>query len=250
MDTLRIILIIFGVMLVAGIYLVDRLRQRKAREVQRTIAEVPLADELGNFQVDENDIPPEAWLGMTFKAQRHATINEDELRGIKVHGDDENISEPNTQATAPSTESEAKSEEQSQVNDNSSVIILTLIAQKGKRIRGPVMLRALKDAGLFFGDMDIFHYVEKEGEEPLFSVASILEPGRFVLSELAEFETPGIAMFMSLPTSLPGGEALHIMLSKARQLGAQLNATLCDGQRQPLSDEMLAWLEKKAKEVD
>jgi hypothetical protein len=36
------------------------------------------------------------------------------------------------------------------------------------------------------------------------------------------------------------------MLQKARQLGAQLNAVLCDGQRQPLNDETLAEMEKKA----
>ncbi len=246
MDTLRIILILFGALLVAGIYLVDRLRQRKADEARRTIVEPPLADELGNFQVNESDIPPEAWLGMTFKAQRHGIINDDELSGLKGLGDEKEAGEPPTATTAPSAESEAEPQQ----DKTSEVIVLTLLAQKGKQIRGPVMLRALKDAGFFYGDMDIFHYVEREGDEPLFSVANILEPGRFIMSELAEFQTPGIAIFMGLPTSQPGGEALHIMLTKARQLGAQLNATLCDGQRQPLSAEMLGWLEKRAKQAD
>ncbi len=249
MDTLRIILILFGILLVAGIYLVDVLRSRKARAPKPIIEEPPIADELGNFEVTEDDIPPEAWLGMTFTARRQELLDDDHLRGLKGIGD-EPVPEPVEPSTRPHSETESESESKpAQQADPGSVIVLTLIAPKGKPIRGPLLLRALKDAGLYYGDMDIFHYVEREGDEPLFSVANILEPGRFVISEMAEFSTPGIALFMSLPTSLPGGEALRIMLSKARQLDAQLNATLCDGQRQPLSDEMLAWLEMKAKRV-
>lgn len=253
MDTLRIILVVLGILLVAGIYLVDVLRSRKARAEKQIFEEPPIADELGNFEVSEEDIPPEAWLGMTFSARRQERLDDEHLRSLKGLGDepDAEPSDPATQPqSAPQTESKSESEPQSmQQSDPGSVIVLTLIAPKNKPIRGPLLLRALKDAGLFFGDMDIFHYVEREGDQPLFSVANILEPGRFVISEMAEFSTPGIALFMSLPTSLPGGEALRIMLSKARQLDAQLNATLCDGQRQPLSDEMLAWLEKKAKQA-
>lgn len=249
MDTLRIILIVFGILLVAGIYLVDVLRFRKARAEKQIFEEPPIADELGNFQVTEDDIPPEAWLGMTFTARRQELLDDDHLRGLKGIGD-----EPDAESVEPSTQTYSETESEPEAKpaqaDPASVIVLTLIAPKGKPIRGPLLLRALKDAGLFFGDMDIFHYVEREGDEPLFSVANILEPGRFVLSEMAEFSTPGIALFMSLPTSLPGGEALRIMLSKARELDAQLNVTLCDGQRQPLSDEMLAWLEKKAGSVE
>lgn len=250
MDTLRIILIVLGIALVAGIYLFDVWRSRKAREALRPVElEPPLAEELGNFQVDESDIPPEAWLGMTFSARRQERLDDEHLRGLKGIGDEPDSS---TVVPSPQTQTEVRSEaeaETTQQTEPSSVIVLTLNMQNGKKMRGPLLLRALKDAGLHFGEMGIFHYVEREGDEPLFSVANILEPGRFVLSEMAEFSTPGIALFMTLPTSLPGGEALRIMLSKARELGAQLNATLCDGQRQPLSDEMLAWLEKKARQV-
>lgn len=250
MDTLRIILVILGILLVAGIYLLDLLRSRKAQAPKAIIEEPPIADELGNFEVSEDDIPPEAWLGMTFSARRQERLDDEHLRGLKGLGDEVEV-EPVEQSPAQhnETQSETHTEPAQQANPG-AVIVLTLIAQKNKPIRGPLLLRALKDAGLFYGDMDIFHYVDREGDEPLFSVANILEPGRFVLSEMAEFSTPGIALFMSLPTSLPGGEALRIMLSKARQLDAQLNATLCDGQRQPLSDEMLEWLEKKARQVD
>ncbi len=243
MDALRISLIILGVLLVVGIYLADRMRERKVREAQKSAVEPPLVDQLGDFHVSEDDIPPEAWLGMTFSAQRHDVIDEKQLQSFRDVDKEDSVDDAVQQP-------EVSSQEQQDTNqsepDKGSVIILTLVADKGKRIRGPLLLRALKDAGLFFGDMDIFHYVEREGSVPLFSVANILEPGRFVLSEMAEFSTPGIALFMSLPTTLPGDEALRIMLHKARELGAQLNATLCDGQRQPLSDEMLVWLKKKA----
>jgi len=254
MESLRTILIVLGILLVAGIYLADWLRRYKARPPRPTIDEFDVSDEGMTvpdepepFQLQDSDIAPEEWLGMTFSAQRHATIDEEQLSSLKGLGDEPD-DEPVSLSAEPVTETETATNTRAPA-EPATVIVLTLTTSKSKPIRGPLLLRALKDAGLYFGDMDIFHYVEHEGSEPLFSVANILEPGRFVLSEMAEFNTPGIALFMSLPTILPGEEALRIMLRKARELGAQLNATLCDGQRQPLSDEMLATLEEKAKQV-
>ncbi|MGM0593318.1 MAG: cell division protein ZipA C-terminal FtsZ-binding domain-containing protein, partial [Pseudomonadota bacterium] len=73
-----------------------------------------------------------------------------------------------------------------------------------------------------------------------------LEPGRFILSEMAQLETPGVALFMQLPAVIPGTEALQLMLEKAQQLAEQLGAELCDGQRQPLDEEAVTALEKRA----
>jgi cell division protein ZipA len=183
---------------------------------------------------------PDEWVGKAFTANRNDALDDSQLEELKGLGGDEPPAEPELAATEP-----AKSEEAPAAQPE-EVIVLTVLAQGRKKLRGPLLLKALQDCGLNHGDMDIFHYHVEGHDTPLFSVANVLEPGRFVLSEIAQLETPGVALFMQLPTVMPGAEALQLMLEKARQLAAQLGAELCDGQRQPLDDEAAAALEKRA----
>lgn len=255
MDQLRIILIVLGIVLVAGIWIADRIRRRRAMKPSSDWNEIESYNEDAVSEEDmypslDDQTNPDEWVGKAFSAKRHDVLDDAHLEGLKGMASDGSVpeqqipildevvefAEPQPSAT-PETEQDAQPEE---------VIVLTLLAEQGKRLRGPLLLKALQECGLSHGDMEIFHYSIEGHSEPMFSVANVLEPGKFVLSEMAQMETPGIALFMRLPTQMPGSEALQQMLHKARQLGAQLNANLCDGQRQPLDDATLAQLEARA----
>jgi cell division protein ZipA len=70
------------------------------------------------------------------------------------------------------------------------VFSLYVLAPTGVPFRGPILLGALADAGLEFGDMQIFHcYEEQDGQQLLFSLASVREPGIFDLSAMHDFTT-------------------------------------------------------------
>ncbi len=256
MEQLRIILIILGLLLVLGIWLVDRIRRQ--RRLMRPPEDWDAIDsynedavsEEDSFPTAQKDLNPDEWVGKAFTAKRHDVLDDAQLEGL--HGmagstadleqeipvlDDVVVFDEPQQARGTSQQNAVPQE---------TVIVLTLLAPKGKPLRGPLLLKALQDSGLEHGNMDIFHYHAGGSSEPLFSAANVLEPGKFILSEIAQMETPGIALFMRLPNQLAGSDALNLMLQKARQMGAQLNATLCDGQRQPLNDKALAEMEEKA----
>jgi len=254
-EQLRIILIILGILLLAGIWLAERIRRRR-----RLMQKPDDWDAIDSYNEDavslEDTFPaaeetphPDEWVGQAFTAKRHDVLDDEQLEGLRgLGGSDSEVEEAVASGETVTEKTDTKPQRQTAEKPMPAeeVIVLTLLAQKGKKLRGPLLLKALQECGLEHGEMDIFHYPIEGHSEPLFSIANVLEPGRFVLSEMAELETPGIALFMRLPAPLPGDEALKLMLQKARQLGAQLNASLCDGQRQPLDDKALAETEKRA----
>lgn len=248
MEQLRIILIVLGVLLVAGIWLAERIRRRRS-EPPRHWNELELdeehdVDEVQRFSTDEAGPMPDEWVGKAFSARRHDVLDDEQLESLKGLGSDDEAGVEETAAPAGGGGQEGVATPAPMPAEE--VIVLTLLAPQGRQLRGPLLLKALQEAGLAHGDMEIFHYAVEGHREPLFSVANILEPGRFVLAEMAQLETPGVALFMRLPAVMPGDEALKLMLQKAHQMAAQLNASLCDGQRQPLDDKALTALEKRA----
>lgn len=267
MDTLRIILILLGVLLVLGIYLVDRIRRQRAARPPHDWHKIDGYNEEAvsteeHIAEAERSPDPGEWVGKAFVARRSEQIDESQLAGLKGMADlddgeleaippmhAERITAADLDDAAPRQRIVAgqpsSSDREQQQELAEQVVVLTLMATEGTRLRGTRLLKALQDSGLQHGDMEIFHFTPEGQRQPLFSAANILEPGRFVLSEMAQMETPGIALFMQLPGPVPNHEALQLMLQRARQIAASLGATLCDGQRQPLDDKALTALERR-----
>jgi len=246
MDTLRIILIVFGLLLVVGIYLYDRLKRRRAAQEQSwgDLEADESGEELGSFSTDGGALPDE-WVGksVTISAKRNEQLSDEHLDGLKGLGATEEEIEPQSMSlTSVETTAEVKQCEPQQ----EEVFVFTLMAGEDNYFSGPLLLKVLLESGLHHGDMGIFHYQLAGSEAALFSVANILEPGSFELAKIASLQTPGLALFMRLPTLIEGGKALQILLIHAKQMAAQLSGTLCDAQRRPLDDDALESLQQKA----
>lgn len=235
MDTLRIILIVLGIALVAGIWLADRLKRRMPKRERHWSASDldAIADDTGAAFTAREEPLAEGWVdrSVSLSARRNEPLPEEQLEGLKGLG-----REPDDGAAAAHPE-----------QPDEAVVVLTVMAGEGKRFTGPWLLKVLQEIGLEHGEMGIFHYRLAGKQEPLFSVANILEPGRFDLAEIVTLETPGVALFMRLPAVVAGELALQTLLQKSRQMAAQLSGTLCDGQRRPLGEEKLAELEQLAR---
>ncbi|MCW9088931.1 MAG: cell division protein ZipA [Gammaproteobacteria bacterium] len=259
MPELRIILLVLGAVLVLGIYLADRYRRRRARRSEYW-SDAALDDENlatgGEDDLAEEHLADHEWVGQAFSARRDAVIDEVQLEGLKGLANSEKDTpapeEPplyGSRVPAEVVKDELSGGDKPQANKPTSsqeqVIVLTLMAAEGTVLRGTRLLKALQDNGMRHGEMEIFHFTPEGMGRPLFSAANILEPGRFDLSEMAQLETPGIALFMQLPGPISNSEALKLLLQKARQIAAALGATLCDGQRRPLDDKGLAELEQR-----
>lgn len=113
------------------------------------------------------------------------------------------------------------------------VLILNIMAPDGDYFEGNDLLRVLLSSGLRFGDMNIFHYhCGDVGEGPvLFSLANIVVPGTFDMSDMEDFTTPGISLFLALPAEVEALKAFDTLLSTARYIAEQLGGELKDENR-------------------
>ena len=250
MDILRTILIVVGILLIAGIYLAEPIKRRwqqyqqnRATDHDTDVDDFDSDEALGLKHRYEQDVLPDEWVGEAYIVRRDDSLNSDSLEELKGLG---RGTEPSSDDLYLDTDDQPDEPGDEYVRQPEEVIVLTLMAPQGKRFRGTLLLKSLQDAGLHHGDMDIFHYTTEGQPHSLFSVANILEPGHFILSEMVQMETPGIALFMQLPASVDGDQAWQVMRGCAEQMAASLHGSLCDAQRRPLDEEGLLLLQHQA----
>jgi cell division protein ZipA len=265
MDTLRIILILGGVLLLLGIYLWEHFKTRK-KEEQESWEDIEIESDVGeNERIDtslDNGNPfDDDWEVVPISAHRETTASDDsldDLKGISAAGSEEDIDENHVAAGATSQAEEHAVEEaleeqlpvtdeKEQTQADEEVIILSLMAGEGTTFNGMQLLDAMELCGLSHGEMDIFHYTDLESGKPLFSVANVLEPGNFDLQSMGELETPGLALFMQLPAPVDGEKALLTFVQQAKRLKEQLSGTLTDSQRRELTRDTLEELKTTAR---
>jgi cell division protein ZipA len=131
------------------------------------------------------------------------------------------------------------------------IVTVNVVATGNERILGADLVVAADKAGLEYGHKGIFHrLVEgKPGLGPVFSVANMLQPGSFDLSQVSELSTTGLSFFMTLPGPLPALDAWDAMLPTAQRMAELLGAQILDGEHNALGrqriahirDELRAW---------
>ena len=217
MENMRWILLLIGVLLVVGIYLVGRLqlRETKPRKRRRPVGRLLRKTEpaLGGEAMDRFSVDEPGYM-------------------------DELLSEDDAAARQPATDIHRKP---AGLPPPDKVFSVFVTAPTSVPFRGPVLLGALAAAKLEFGDMQIFHRIELlDGQEKvLFSLANIREPGTFDLSAMEEFTTEGLALFMQIPCAVEAGRAFDAMIESARILADNLDGHVCDARRSALTQQTI-----------
>lgn len=113
------------------------------------------------------------------------------------------------------------------------VIIINVMAKSDAQIEGKDLLQILLKQGMRLGEMSIFHrHADTNGKGPvMFSMANMLKPGTFSMSEMEDFTTPGVSFFMQIPNNLGNMHCFDEMLSTAEALQNELDVLLKDENR-------------------
>src|SRR5690606_15479373 len=117
------------------------------------------------------------------------------------------------------------------------LIVLNVLAPKGKPFTGPGVVEALRSRGLRYGQMNIFHRVDPLTRGTLYSRASVVEPGTFDLSDLERFRSPGICFFMQVPGPEQPLEVFEDMLKAARDVAVRVGGEVKDEQRSVMTGQ-------------
>lgn len=133
-------------------------------------------------------------------------------------------------------------EEKPSAPASSGVICLNIRAPEGEAFVGEGLVGLLRNVGMYFGEMSIFHYeLERDGDFfPVFSLASAFEPGSFNLDTIDGYMTPGLTLFMEIDAVDNPREVFEIMINTTRTIADALQGIVCDDKWVPLTDETLA----------
>ena len=103
---------------------------------------------------------------------------------------------------------------------------------------GQPLLELLLDAGMTFGDMDIFHRLNQAGDQQ-FSLANAVEPGIFNMATIDQFTTPGVTLFMRVHELSEPLKVLDEMLSVADAIALELGGEVRDETRSVMTPQTI-----------
>lgn len=132
------------------------------------------------------------------------------------------------------------------------VLIVTLYvrARDNRMISGLNLLDAAIKAGLRFGEMKIFHRRYRSENQAVFSMANITRPGNFDPAGWNSFETPGVSLFMRLPGPLSALDGWDAMLATGQRLAEILDADLLDDTQCLLTRQRISQIREQMREFD
>ena len=125
------------------------------------------------------------------------------------------------------------------------ILALRVTAAASSPFDGRSLREAITAAGLEFGRYKVFHRLHADGE-PVFSLASLKEPGTFDPATMDGLSYRGVAMFAVLPGPLAPALALEQMLEAARAIAERLGGALQDDRGAPLSVARIEQLRAEA----
>lgn len=134
-------------------------------------------------------------------------------------------------------ESLPQTEEPEQIESevHTDMITLYVVAAEGEQFYGAYILQCLEALGFEYGEYQIFHrhqHLGNNNSPVIFSIANMMQPGVFDLSQIQDLSTIGLVIFMHLPTEGNPQTNLRLMLQSTERLANALNGFVLNENRE------------------
>ena len=221
-NTIRLILIVVGALLVLALFLWER--SRRAGD----------ADEDDDYE--EADAPYGLSTGK--REPRLGRVADEEC----VDDSDRARSGGSPAAQSRQLESESESYPDEDLDadmpaDVEPLLIQLSVSARREPFAGPELMDAADICGLRPGRMDIFHCLDEFDHDTriYFSMANMVKPGTFPFDGMEDFSTPGLMLFAQLDGRPEDITILEEMIATARKLASELDGEVLDETRRPLT---------------
>ena len=269
MDAFRWILLAVGVAVVIAVYLLGRSRRRdNAMPPLRSSYDLPAVnvdedgwvDGVGPVRVvqlrhedDEEDVKPFSCDSESVEEDETGAPTEEQLSEQPPEPDsrstrkvqEQEVTQPDL-VSSTVTEAETQADSNEQVNED-AVVVIYVVAPRGSELKGEQILSATYATRLQYGEMNIFHRKDDEGNTE-FSMANVKEPGWFDDTQMNSMTTRGVSLFTQLDMCKDPVRVLDDMLLCAYTMAGMLGGQICDQNRQLLNESFTQALRSKAKQ--
>ena len=230
---LRIALIIIGIIALVALYFFGR-----SSRIQHL-------KEDEDFDFQTNDFPDPLELDDPLESDINIDIK-DELSDISEMVREDIAESPRVSGKTLKHQPSLLDEKPKEAPQEEKLVVLHVVARRPDRLKGNGIVNLSKELDLEYDDMHVFHKkIERySGKRSIYSVVNMVKPGTFDLSEMDEFETPGVSFVMNLPGPEEGLKAFNIMLEAAKQFADRLDGDLLDESRSMLSPQTIAHLQE------
>ena len=249
MNELRLLLLFLGACLIAGIYFWSVMQERRAQR-QKTVRDYTATDHSAEMKLSSGS-DSEIDYNSALAGLKNSMTSDAELSIDNLSLKDEPEKARSTSVSPDETRS-AKPENSETANNHSTasipvdeiqkIITFNIIPRAREFFHGAEIVEVMESVDMHLGDMDIYHHYgvgDMKMNRPLFSLANIREPGSFSIEQLNELKTPGLVMFMCLPTVFDAEVVFELMLNTAQRMAEQLGADVCDEKRALLSENTI-----------
>ena len=280
MDSLRLTLLIIGLVVIAGIYLWETRGKRRRGSPVEDEFDTGYLDELSESRVRKDfgytrssELSTDSDFHTDNFSSADATekfaIEQDkyvEGEGLSLDSDKIILTdfdprsaqipislEPEVQKAISSLERitpkplPGRLGEEQTSNTEEMVVSLTIMSNE-EEFCGDTVFRVLTKLCFKFGDMNLFHQFGRGvgGQHlPICSVANVICPGSFADSKLSELQTPGLAIFARLTPNDAGLDIIEALIDVGQAIAVELNGQLCDQSRNVLSKQSINHLHEQ-----
>lgn len=126
------------------------------------------------------------------------------------------------------------------------IVTIRMLSRAAEPFPAEELVLALREAGLRHGRFGIFHFHATDADDaPVFSVASLTEPGSFDLTRLRTDVYQGVSLFLGLPAPIEGVAAFDAMVKAGRAIAKRLHGNLVDEHGSTLSVQRERYLREE-----
>jgi cell division protein ZipA len=246
-QTLRLLLAVIGALVIASVYIWGRYKKKmldfinQRGEYDELEAEVEVEDELPSEEVVSKPAKAGYYSGTSTRKDIDPPIT---LNQPHVEEFDLEVAKPKPPAPEPVRKESPRTDPL-----GAPFLIQISVVTKAGYFNGLQLRDTLDDLRLIYGDMGIYHRYDRDYRIPLFSVASLLEPGTFPIKDMENFQCPGVVLFFQPPQVDDPQAVFDDLVSTCHELAMRLGGVEWDEKRQPLTLEKIAQMRERLREA-
>jgi cell division protein ZipA len=231
-NTIRLILIVVGALLILALFLWERSRRADERDEDDDYEEADAP-----YGLSSGKREPDLGLGRGSDGER-ANASAPARRDASAAAESRRAGQESRGTSAWASEPDAEEDLDPEMHDEIEPLLIQLsVGARREPFAGPELVVAADACGLRPGRMDIFHCLDEFEDDTriYFSMANMVKPGTFPFDAMDDFSTPGLMLFAQLDGRPEDITVLEEMIATARKLAAELDGDVLDETRRPLT---------------